>query len=71
MKKEIILLKFGGSLITDKRSDEPKINSANINSIGKILTVENYDIIIVHGAGSFGHPIAKKFGILNGKNDTK
>ena len=71
MEKEIILLKFGGSLITDKRSDEPKINSANINSIGKILTAENYDIIIVHGAGSFGHPIAKKFGILNGKNDTK
>ena len=71
MGKEIILLKFGGSLITDKRSDEPKINSLNINSIGKKLVTENYDIIIVHGAGSFGHPIAKKFGILNGKDDTR
>ncbi len=71
MGKEIILLKFGGSLITDKRSDEPKINSVNINSIGKMLVAEKYDIIIVHGAGSFGHPIAKKFGILNGKDDTR
>tara|TARA_B100000945_G_scaffold220205_1_gene177848 strand:- start:1408 stop:2187 length:780 start_codon:yes stop_codon:yes gene_type:complete len=71
MGKEIILLKFGGSLITDKRSNEPKINHTNINSIGKKLIAKNYDIIIVHGAGSFGHPIAKKFGILNGKDDTR
>ena len=71
MGKEKILLKFGGSFITDKTSDEPKINSENIKSIGKTLTTEIYDIIIVHGAGSFGHPIAKRFGIGSGLNDTR
>lgn len=70
MGKEIILLKFGGSLITDKKSNEPKINSENIQSIGKILTTKEHNIIIVHGAGSFGHPIAKKFGIGNRKDNS-
>ena len=66
MKKEMILVKFGGSLITDKSSDKPQINHSNLEAIGKILKQKNYDLVIVHGAGSFGHPIAKKFSIAEG-----
>ncbi len=69
MEKELIIIKFGGSLITDKSSDTPKINNNNLESISNILNQSKYDLIIVHGAGSFGHPIAKKFNIAKGLND--
>lgn len=61
----MIILKIGGSVITDKTKKETfKQNvmdglSAEINKIKK-------DIIIVHGAGSFGHILAKKFNLNNG-----
>ena len=69
MEKELIIIKFGGSLITDKSSDTPKINNKHLKSISNILSQSKYDLIIVHGAGSFGHPIAKKFNITKGLND--
>ena len=51
MKKEMVIVKFGGSLITDKSSDKPKINRLHLKAIGKILNQKNYDLIVVHGAG--------------------
>ncbi len=70
MSKEKILLKFGGSLITEKMSDTPKINTINLDRIGKVLNNKEYDIIVVHGAGSFGHPIAQKFNLIDGLNES-
>lgn len=60
------ILKLGGSVITHK----DKYFSANLNNI-KRLAYEIYEsnvrsLIIVHGAGSFGHPVAKKYSISNG-----
>ena len=69
MEKELIIVKFGGSLITDKSSNTPQINNKHLKSISSILSQSKYDLIIVHGAGSFGHPIAKKFNIEKGLND--
>ena len=66
MEKEMIIVKFGGSLITDKSSNTPKINDLKLGTIGKILNQTKYKVIIVHGAGSFGHPIAKKYNIAKG-----
>ena len=70
MTKEKILLKFGGSLITKKNSDIPKINIDNLEEIGKLLNNDKYDLIIVHGAGSFGHPIAEKFNLIDGLDES-
>ena len=66
MKKKMVILKFGGSLITDKTSNIPKTNDLKLKAIGKILNQNKYNIIIVHGAGSFGHPIAKKYNMAEG-----
>lgn len=64
MKKNIYLIKFGGSVITDKNVPL-KINSSVIdNLIEQIVVIkkENPDInlIIGNGAGSFGHYFAIK-----------
>ena len=69
MIKEKILLKFGGSVITDKYSDVPSINNENLKKIGKLISTSEYQLIIVHGAGSFGHPAAKKYKLSEGLID--
>jgi len=67
---ELILLKIGGSIITEKDVSEPKINTKNLRRICKEIA-EGYEdgsikLIIVHGAGSYGHPIVKRTGIHEG-----
>ncbi|MDR2623803.1 MAG: isopentenyl phosphate kinase family protein [Methanobrevibacter sp.] len=66
----MIILKLGGSILTEKDSLKPKINLDNLNriaiEIGDFLKdhdLKDEGLIIVHGAGSFGHPYAKKYRI--------
>jgi isopentenyl phosphate kinase len=68
LKNNIIILKLGGSLITDK--EKPLSLNKNIikSSINQIVRSEK-KIILVHGGGSFGHPSAKKYCLRNGKSD--
>jgi isopentenyl phosphate kinase len=68
--KPLIILKIGGSVITDKHSEEPKMNRGNLDRIAKEIS-EGYNpdkmsLIILHGAGSYGHQIVKKTGIDRG-----
>lgn len=61
---EKIVIKLGGSVITYKDKPlTPRIN--DINRIAReISEVQNeVSLCIVHGGGSFGHYIAKKYGI--------
>ncbi|KZX12568.1 isopentenyl phosphate kinase [Methanobrevibacter filiformis] len=75
----MIILKLGGSVITKKDSINPEVNYINLNRLASeiksyldglnnsennISNLNNHNnLIIVHGAGSFGHPSAKKYGI--------
>ncbi len=69
------IIKFGGSAITDKS----EFKTANIGQIRKlakaISTVWSKgmrDLVIVHGAGSFGHALVLKHGINDGiTNDSQ
>ena len=72
--KDLIILKIGGSVITDKFSKTPKASKENIKRISKeIASVYNrkkMPLIIIHGAGSYGHVIVKRTGIDKGiKNE--
>lgn len=62
----MIVIKLGGSVVTLKN----KPMSVNYESIdrlcGEIKGNWPQTILIVHGGGSFGHPIAKKFEIEKG-----
>ncbi len=63
------LLKLGGSAITMKQ-DYMKANDASIAALAKAIAkawVSGVrEIMIVHGAGSFGHALVLKYGINNG-----
>jgi len=63
--KELIILKMGGSVITNKQEKF----SAHHDVIDKIcfeISKIKKSLILIYGAGSFGHPLAKKFEIHKG-----
>jgi isopentenyl phosphate kinase len=69
----MIILKLGGSIITEKDAEIPTINDKNLARISKEIKSAlnhldhtndyNNGLIIVHGAGSFGHPFASEYQI--------
>ncbi|MED6306126.1 MAG: hypothetical protein VX898_04285, partial [Candidatus Thermoplasmatota archaeon] len=71
MAGDLIILKFGGSLITDKKSEIPKVRNRALEKISSVLRNKKKNMIIVHGAGSYGHPIAKKYKITEGLDGSK
>ncbi len=67
--KSIILLKLGGSLLTEKNKPLSLREDVIKNAIQQIGNSDK-KIIVIHGGGSFGHPIAKKYDISNGLNNS-
>jgi isopentenyl phosphate kinase len=70
MTDEIIFLKLGGSLITDKdKPYTPRLEKL-ASLAQEIKTVvdsnPNLHLILGHGSGSFGHTAAKKYGTREG-----
>lgn len=63
----MIILKIGGSILTNKDSVESEVDSESLKRIAleikSSLDNSSKELIIVHGAGSFGHPPAKKYKI--------
>jgi isopentenyl phosphate kinase len=62
---ELIVLKFGGSVITEK-SGPPSFKYRLFDKIARELSNFKVNMLLVHGAGSYGHPIAKKYSIHRG-----
>jgi len=69
LKGELTILKLGGSVIT--RKDKPLTpNTHAIKRLAEeISRADCKPLIIIHGGGSYGHPIAKKYGIAEGFKD--
>ena len=66
----LIIVKIGGSVVTQKESNVPSVNFNNLESIaGQLRDFQKktrVQYILIHGAGSFGHPIVKQSGIDKG-----
>lgn len=61
MKKDVIILKLGGSIITDKTKPYTP-NIPVIQQLAKEIKRAGVPVIIIHGQGSFAHTSAKKYG---------
>jgi isopentenyl phosphate kinase len=70
MSKEIIFLKLGGSLITDKdKPYTPRLDKlADLALEIKTVLDSTPELVLIlgHGSGSFGHTAAKKYGTRDG-----
>jgi len=63
----MILIKLGGSIISDKNKPF-SFNEDVVRNVAAELKkfYPEKDFILVHGGGSFGHPMARKYGIREG-----
>jgi isopentenyl phosphate kinase len=70
----MLVLKIGGSAITDKSrymAADPKRIGRIAKAIADAFLVRKIDLVIVHGAGSFGHPQVMRHGIKDGVKGEK
>lgn len=59
------ILKIGGSILTDK-TNESTVDAARHSEIRRVaeeVAVHPQELVLVHGAGSFGHVPAKRYGL--------
>jgi isopentenyl phosphate kinase len=61
----MIIIKLGGSVITDK-TKEYIFKTDTMDKLAENIKKANKQTIIVHGAGSFGHIIAKEYELNQG-----
>jgi isopentenyl phosphate kinase len=62
----MILIKLGGSVITDK-GHYRTFKEDVVRRLAMEIVESGERTMLVHGAGSFGHVIAKKYALQNGK----
>jgi isopentenyl phosphate kinase len=69
LKSKLVVMKLGGSVITDKaRPLTPNLSDIE-RLAGEISKARPSHLILIHGGGSFGHPTAKTYGIAEGFRD--
>jgi len=66
----MILIKLGGSVITDKTTYR-KFHEGTVRRLAREILTSDEETIIVHGAGSFGHIYAKKFALNEGLKEKR
>jgi len=60
------VLKLGGSVVTDKNKPFTA-NKENIRRLSmEVAEADAQPLVIVHGGGSYGHPLAKEYDIADG-----
>lgn len=65
-RDRLTVLKLGGSAITHKETPF-KANTKTINRLAREIAIANVPkLLIVHGGGGFGHPLAKSYKIMEG-----
>jgi isopentenyl phosphate kinase len=66
---EVVLLKLGGSLITEKRQEETPRREVLARLAGEIArgaAGRPFRLVVGHGSGSFGHVAARRFDLAAG-----
>jgi isopentenyl phosphate kinase len=56
------VVKLGGSVITDKKVAFSYRERA-VRALGKAMASSGLPVVVVHGGGSFGHTVAKRYGL--------
>jgi len=59
----LVIVKLGGSVITRKREVERVRPKVLARLAREVAAVRDRRVVLLHGAGSFGHPGAQRFGL--------
>ncbi|MCX6799671.1 MAG: isopentenyl phosphate kinase [Candidatus Falkowbacteria bacterium] len=72
--KNLYILKLGGSVVTHKDEQDLKIRKELLQNIAlnlkKIIEDTEVKLVIIHGAGSYGHRLAKKYNLQDIQSQT-
>ena len=70
MAKPLFIIKLGGSVITYKSHSTGKLRVKRIKEIAREIKQtreeKNFNLILINGVGSYGHPVAKKYNTIRG-----
>ena len=66
-----MVVKLGGSVITRKREVERARPKVLARLAREVAAVPDRRVVLLHGAGSFGHPGARKFGLARAPLDSE
>lgn len=58
-----VVVKLGGSIVTDKRSATLRVREAMVRRLARELAGAERPLVLIHGAGSFGHQIVERTGL--------
>jgi len=70
MASELVVLKLGGSIVTDKQRELTAARETIARAMNEIKSHAKGSVIIVHGGGSYGHPLARSYRISEGHVDS-
>ncbi len=66
-----VVVKLGGGAITAKDAKTPTPKTDVIGRLAREVASTGLSAVIVHGGGSFGHPLAEKYHIAEGFHSSK
>jgi isopentenyl phosphate kinase len=66
-RRRVTVVKLGGSVITDKKVAFSYRDRA-VRGLGRAMASSGLPIVVVHGGGSFGHTVAKRYGLSSRKS---
>ena len=67
MTARTVVVKLGGSVITDKAVAFSYKEKA-VRALGEAISSAGVPVVIVHGGGSFGHTVAKRYGLTSSRS---
>lgn len=71
--RNLIILKLGGSILTEKQRGCPIMREQLVrkiaSTIARVVRSSSLSVrlVLLYGGGSFGHPLAHRFGLLNAR----
>jgi isopentenyl phosphate kinase len=68
-RKSVVILKIGGSVLTDKNRESTAKPEQIRRIAAEIKAGMSSRLVLIHGAGSFGHHQAREFGLKSGLNE--
>ncbi len=73
--KDLVIVKLGGSVITKKSKEKAEVNEENLKRLSREISEAKrekyFNLILVHGAGPFGHVPARKYALDQGLKSEK
>ncbi|MDA4134250.1 MAG: isopentenyl phosphate kinase [Thaumarchaeota archaeon] len=63
MDKRAVVVKLGGSIISESKTKRFSYRAETVTSLARAISNSGLDVIVVHGGGAFGHPVAKEYGL--------